>query len=67
MKGEVENELFRCSICKEMLGVSKDLLKHLCYKHSKADAKDIPSKSIKLIKDYLIISPREIKQRLRIK
>jgi hypothetical protein len=49
------------------LGVLKDLLKHLSYKHSKADPKDVSYKRIKLIKEYLINSPREIKQRLRIK
>jgi uncharacterized C2H2 Zn-finger protein len=67
IKGKVENKLFRCPICKDILGVSKDLLKHLSHKHSKADLMDVSYKTIKLIKKYLINSPQETKQRLNIK
>jgi uncharacterized C2H2 Zn-finger protein len=67
IKGEVENELFRCPICKDILGVPKDLLKHLSHKHSKADLMDVSYKTIKLIKDYLLNLPQETKKRLNIK
>ena len=56
IKGKVENKLFRCPICQDILGVSKDLLKHLSHKHSKADPMDVSYKIIKLIKDYLLNS-----------
>ena len=67
IKGKVENKLFRCPICKDILGVSKDLLKHLSHKHSKADLMDVSYKTIKIIKEYLMNCPQETKQRLNIK
>lgn len=52
IKGTVEIELFYCSICKDMFSVSETLLRHLSLKHSTADSKNIPNRTISLIKDY---------------
>ncbi len=49
IKGKVEIKLFCCSICTDVFGDKESLLKHLYYKHSDADSKNIPYETIKLI------------------
>ncbi len=57
VEGTAEVKLFCCSVCTDVFGDKESLLKHLFYKHSEADSKDIPHDIIKLIiecaKDYL--------------
>ncbi len=54
--GRVEIKLFGCSVCTDVFGDEELLLKHLYYKHSDADSKDIPYDTMNLImecaKDY---------------
>jgi uncharacterized C2H2 Zn-finger protein len=51
IKGTAESKLFHCPVCKDIFGGSKELLGHLCFKHSEADSKNISDKTIELIKD----------------
>ncbi len=49
VKGKVEIKLFCCSVCTDVFSDKESLLKHLYYKHSDADSKDIPYDTINLI------------------
>jgi uncharacterized C2H2 Zn-finger protein len=51
IKGKVRIKLFHCSICTDIFGDSESLLRHLRFKHSDSDSKDIPREVISLIKD----------------
>lgn len=51
IKGTVRIKLFHCSICTDIFGDSESLLRHLRFKHSDSDSKDIPHEVISLIKD----------------
>jgi uncharacterized C2H2 Zn-finger protein len=69
IKGTVKSKLFRCPICKDIFGDSKELLGHLCFKHSDADSKNIPVEIIKLIKDcakdFLTNNKKKAKHKLK--
>ncbi len=49
VEGKVEIKLFCCSVCTDVFGDKELLLKHLYYKHSEADSKDIPYDTLNLI------------------
>ena len=53
---EVETELFCCPVCTDIFGDPESLLRHIYFKHSEADSKNIPYETMKLImecaKDY---------------
>ena len=69
IKGTAENKVFRCPVCKDILGDSKELLRHLCFKHSDAASKNIPDKTIMLIKDcvgkHLVSKKTKVKHKLK--
>jgi uncharacterized C2H2 Zn-finger protein len=49
--GKVKIKLFCCSFCTDIFSDRESLLRHLHFKHSDSDSKDIPHEVISLIRD----------------
>jgi uncharacterized C2H2 Zn-finger protein len=66
---KVEIKLFCCSVCTDVFGDKESLLKHLYYKHSDADSKDIPYDTVNLImecaKDLPVRNRSKAKHKLK--
>jgi hypothetical protein len=66
---KAEIKLFRCSVCTDIFGDRESLLRHLYYKHSDADSKDMPYELIKLItecaKDFPATKKAKVKHKLK--
>jgi len=69
VEGNVEIELFCCSVCTDAFGDKESLLSHLYYKHSDADSKNIPYDTINLImecaKDLPARKEAKVKRKLK--
>jgi len=69
VEGNVEIELFCCSICTDAFGDKESLLKHFYYKHSDVDLKNIPHDTINLImecaKDLPAKKEAKVKRKLK--
>ena len=69
VEGNVEIELFCCSVCTDAFGDKESLLKHFYYKHSDADSKNIPYDTINLImecaKDLPARKEAKVKRKLK--
>jgi len=71
INGKAEVKLFCCSICTDIFSDSESLLNHFYFKHSNANSKIIPDKTIQLIvesaKDFPERKNSKIKQKTRYK
>ena len=64
---KMEIDLFCCSVCTDIFGDAESLLRHLYYKHSDADSKNIPYETINLIRDCAKDFPTQKKAKVKYK
>ncbi len=67
IEDKVEIKLFCCPVCTDIFGNQEMLLRHLSFKHSDSDSKDIPHETIKLIMESAKDFPAKKKAKAKYK
>ncbi|GEM_PF-3687963 len=63
VENKVESKLFCCPVCADIFGSREMLLRHLSFKHSDADSRDVPYETIKL----MVESARDFPSKKKVK